>query len=96
MRDDQRTYELTRAQSQKMLREEECPKPAFEAVQPIKVGVLEKQGKKFKTWNKRYFLLEGKYLYYYATPKDPQPRGVISLVNCTVAVEAEVSGVELC
>jgi hypothetical protein len=78
-------------------------------VHPVKGGVLEKQGKTFRGWSKRFFLLEGprraraaraaraarslaragKYLYYYASERDTEPRGVISLVECRVQEEHE-------
>jgi len=59
-------------------------------VNPMKGGVLIKQGKKYKSWKKRLFLLEDKYLYYFVSADDKTPRGVIDLSNCRVEQETEV------
>lgn len=42
-------------------------------------GWLTKQGGSIRTWKKRYFILKGKTLYYYKTPKDLQFTGKIDL-----------------
>jgi len=42
-------------------------------------GWLTKQGGSIRTWKKRYFILKGKTLYYYKTPKDLQFTGRIDL-----------------
>ena len=36
---------------------------------PDMEGWLHKQGDKYRTWNKRWFVLQGMNLYYFKTPK---------------------------
>lgn len=51
---------------------------AFKA--PEHEGWLHKQGDKYKTWNKRWFVLKGSNLFYFKSPKvksrDHLSRGV--------------------
>jgi hypothetical protein len=38
-------------------------------VLPDMEGWLHKQGDKYKTWNKRWFVLKGSNLFYFKSPK---------------------------
>jgi len=52
-----------------------------------KDGYLVKQGGSIKTWKKRYFVLKGKVLYYYKTPKDSQFTGRIEIEPASLVKE---------
>lgn len=73
------------------LQNAECPLSAFNQINPVKGGWLWKQGQRYRTWNKRLFVLEGKYLHYYGDIRDRQPKGVVDLTSCEVAEEVEIS-----
>jgi len=44
-------------------------------------GWLLKQGGKVKTWKKRWVICSGSVLYYFETPKDNAPKGLVPLEN---------------
>ena len=44
-----------------------------------KSGWLRKQGGVVKTWHRRWFVLNGEYLFYFQKEEDVRPVGVISL-----------------
>jgi len=44
-----------------------------------KTGWLKKQGGSWKSWKKRYFVIEGTKLKYYKNEKDTVPKGVVNL-----------------
>jgi len=67
--------------------ENEPPQPAFNEVKPVKWGYLTKQGKRFKSWKKRIFLLEGRYLLYYVSNQDIRPRGCMDIHEALVQEE---------
>mmetsp|Transcript_5120 Transcript_5120/g.7216 ORF Transcript_5120/g.7216 Transcript_5120/m.7216 type:complete len:938 (+) Transcript_5120:3-2816(+) len=46
-----------------------------------KKGWLTKQGGNIKTWKKRWFILNHNCLYYFKTPSDVEPVGIIPLEN---------------
>ncbi|KAI8342084.1 hypothetical protein BC941DRAFT_466985 [Chlamydoabsidia padenii] len=48
-------------------------------VTPDMEGWLYKQGDKYKTWNKRWFVLKGSNLFYFKSPKDVRMKGIINL-----------------
>ncbi|KAI1712740.1 sec7 domain-containing protein [Ditylenchus destructor] len=52
--------------------------------QSEKQGFLSKQGAKYKAWNRRWFVLSNKCLYYFELPTDKEPRGIIPLENVRV------------
>ncbi|ORZ09309.1 hypothetical protein BCR42DRAFT_470656 [Absidia repens] len=52
--------------------QEDCVAPDME-------GWLYKQGDKYKTWNKRWFVLKGNNLFYFKSPKDVRMKGIINL-----------------
>jgi calcium/calmodulin-dependent protein kinase I len=49
-----------------------------------KEGYLWKRGNKLQFWSKRWYLLSGNCIYYYAHQKDIRPRGVIFVTGCIV------------
>ncbi|KAL3068458.1 hypothetical protein niasHT_030749 [Heterodera trifolii] len=54
--------------------------------QSEKQGWLEKQGSRYKTWNRRWFLLANRCLYYFESPSSREPKGIIPLENIRVRV----------
>ncbi|KAJ5071551.1 non-specific serine/threonine protein kinase [Anaeramoeba ignava] len=57
--------------------------------QIIKQGFLVKKGAVWKTWKKRWFVIQGKMMYYYKKEKDVTPLGAIPLSEKTTAKIAE-------
>ncbi|KAF7259812.1 hypothetical protein EG68_03025 [Paragonimus skrjabini miyazakii] len=59
-------------------------------------GWLRKLGGKFKTWKKRYFVLEGTQLSYYTSPDDQRALGKFSLESTQIEIpnvtDAEFGG----
>ncbi|XP_015790227.1 cytohesin-1 [Tetranychus urticae] len=51
---------------------------------PDKEGWLWKQGGRYKTWKRRWFILNDKCLYYFEYTTDKEPRGIIPLENVQV------------
>jgi len=49
-----------------------------------KKGWLIKQGGQIKTWKRRWFILDNNCLYYFKTPQDLEPCGIIPLENLQV------------
>ena len=60
----------------------------------LKEGWLAKRGHLFKAYKRRFFVLEGGNLLYFAKLGDPKSKGVIPLAGATVIATNEV--VELC
>ncbi|RLN54899.1 hypothetical protein BBJ29_007552 [Phytophthora kernoviae] len=50
-------------------------------------GDLWKRGSRLRQMIKRYYVLQGNFLYYYATPDDTAPRGVTFLCDCYVELQ---------
>lgn len=61
--------------------------PAQSLHPPDKDGYLTKQGGSIKTWKRRYFILKGRTLYYYKTPKDQTITGKIDLEPSSLVKE---------
>ncbi|CAG7634768.1 unnamed protein product [Allacma fusca] len=51
---------------------------------PDKEGWLWKQGGRYKTWKRRWFILNDNCLYYFEFTTDKEPRGIIPLENVNV------------
>ncbi|CAL8113716.1 unnamed protein product [Orchesella dallaii] len=51
---------------------------------PDKEGWLWKQGGRYKTWKRRWFILNDNCLYYFEFTTDKEPRGIIPLENVGV------------
>ncbi|KAH7724491.1 cytohesin-3 [Aphelenchoides avenae] len=49
-----------------------------------KEGWLMKQGMRYKNWNRRWFVLSDKCLYYFEFTTDSEPKGIIPLENVRV------------
>ena len=57
----------------------------FAAVKGVdKEGWLTKEGRRFKSWKRRWFRLEGSTLSYYSDRVAAKPKGSISLESCAV------------
>ncbi|KAI8146167.1 hypothetical protein BJV82DRAFT_600757 [Fennellomyces sp. T-0311] len=65
---------------------------AMPDVMPDMEGWLSKQGDRYKTWNKRWFVLKGPNLFYFKSPKDVRMKGIINLrgyrIICDEAIYA--------
>ena len=53
-------------------------------VNPDKEGWLWKQGGRYKSWKRRWFILNDNCLYYFEFTTDKEPRGIIPLENIQV------------
>lgn len=51
---------------------------------PDHQGYLTKEGGKHKSWRKRWFILTDNCLYYFKSPSDKEPLGIIPLENLEV------------
>lgn len=51
---------------------------------PDKEGWLWKQGGRYKSWKRRWFILNDNCLYYFEFTTDKEPRGIIPLENIQV------------
>lgn len=51
---------------------------------PDKEGWLLKQGGRYKTWKRRWFLLTDNCLYYFEYTQDREPKGIIPLENLQI------------
>jgi len=57
--------------------------------QPVLQGTLWKVGRKAKIQKSRYFVLQDRFLYYFAKQGDQVPKGVIFLEGSTVKIEMQ-------
>lgn len=53
---------------------------------PDREGWLMKQGGRYKSWKRRWFILNDNCLYYFEYTTDKEPRGIIPLENIEVSV----------
>lgn len=51
---------------------------------PDKEGWLWKQGGRYKSWKRRWFILNDNCLYYFEYTTDKEPRGIIPLENISI------------
>ena len=56
---------------------------------PDKEGWLWKQGGRYKSWKRRWFILNDNCLYYFEFTTDKEPRGIIPLENIQVCSREE-------
>lgn len=56
---------------------------------PDKEGWLWKQGGRYKSWKRRWFILNDNCLYYFEYTTDKEPRGIIPLENISVRVAGD-------
>lgn len=54
---------------------------------PDKEGWLWKQGGRYKSWKRRWFILNDNCLYYFEYTTDKEPRGIIPLENILVSAQ---------
>ncbi|CAO3597691.1 unnamed protein product [Absidia cylindrospora] len=69
---------------------------ADESQAPDHEGWLHKQGDKYKTWNKRWFVLKGTNLFYFKSPKDVRMKGIINLRGYRVIVDETIHSNKYC
>ncbi|GAA5816418.1 hypothetical protein MFLAVUS_009947 [Mucor flavus] len=67
---------------------------AFQA--PEHEGWLHKQSDKYKTWNKRWFVLKGSNLFYFKSPKDVRMKGIINLRGYKIIVDEAIHAGKYC
>ncbi|KAG2214981.1 hypothetical protein INT46_010792 [Mucor plumbeus] len=67
---------------------------AFQA--PEHEGWLHKQSDKYKTWNKRWFVLKGSNLFYFKSPKDVRMKGIINLRGYKIIVDESIHAGKYC
>lgn len=58
---------------------------------PDREGWLWKQGGRYKSWKRRWFILNDNCLYYFEFTTDKEPRGIIPLENIRVRETTERS-----
>ncbi|CAO3600571.1 unnamed protein product [Absidia cylindrospora] len=63
---------------------------------PEHEGWLHKQGDRYKTWNKRWFVLKGTNLFYFKSPKDVRMKGIINLRGYRVIVDEAIHSNKYC
>ncbi|KAI8988852.1 hypothetical protein BDB01DRAFT_783364 [Pilobolus umbonatus] len=67
---------------------------AFQA--PEHEGWLHKQSDRYKTWNKRWFVLKGSNLFYFKSPKDVRMKGIINLRGYRIIVDETIHAGKYC
>ncbi|KAG1472815.1 hypothetical protein G6F56_001312 [Rhizopus delemar] len=67
---------------------------AFQA--PEHEGWLHKRSEKYKTWNKRWFVLKGTNLFYFKSPKDVRMKGIINLRGYRIIADETINTGKYC
>ncbi|CEP16346.1 hypothetical protein [Parasitella parasitica] len=63
---------------------------------PDMEGWLYKQGDKYKTWNKRWFVLKENNLFYFKNPKAMRLKGIINLKGYRIEVDESIHPGKYC
>ncbi|RCI04627.1 polar growth protein [Rhizopus stolonifer] len=63
---------------------------------PEHEGWLHKQSDKYKTWNKRWFVLKGTNLFYFKSPKEVRMKGIINLRGYRIVTDETIHGGKYC
>jgi hypothetical protein len=63
---------------------------------PDMEGWLHKQGDRYKTWNKRWFVLKGSNLFYFKSPRDIRMKGIINLRGYRVISDDSIMAGKWC
>ncbi|KAG2173199.1 hypothetical protein INT43_004573 [Umbelopsis isabellina] len=63
---------------------------------PEKEGWLHKQSDKYKTWNRRWFVLKGPNLFYFKSPRDVRMKGIINLRGYKISMDEDVNPGKYC
>lgn len=63
---------------------------------PDMEGWLHKQGDRYKTWNKRWFVLKGANLFYFKSPRDIRMKGIINLRGYRVISDDSIMAGKWC
>ncbi|KAI9498401.1 hypothetical protein BDB00DRAFT_447296 [Zychaea mexicana] len=69
---------------------------AGEDGKPDMEGWLHKQGDRYKTWNKRWFVLRGPNLFYFKSSKDLRVKGIINLVGYSIIPDETIHSGKYC
>ncbi|ORZ06865.1 hypothetical protein BCR42DRAFT_456204 [Absidia repens] len=67
-----------------------------ENILPDMEGWLHKQGDKYRTWNKRWFVLKGSNLFYFKGPKDIRMKGIINLRGYRIVTDERIYAGKFC
>ncbi|KAI8340337.1 hypothetical protein BC941DRAFT_393443 [Chlamydoabsidia padenii] len=67
-----------------------------ESQAPDHEGWLNKRSDKYKTWNKRWFVLKGTNLFYFKSPKDVRMKGIINLRGYRMVVDESIYSNKYC
>ncbi|KAF7725243.1 polar growth protein [Apophysomyces ossiformis] len=57
---------------------------------PEHEGWLHKRSDRYKTWNKRWFVLKGANLFYFKSPKDVRMKGIVNLRGYRIVVDESI------
>ncbi|KAL0097525.1 hypothetical protein J3Q64DRAFT_1632272 [Phycomyces blakesleeanus] len=60
------------------------------SVAPDMEGWLHKQSDKYRTWNKRWFVLKGYNLFYFKSPTDVRMKGIINLRGYKIILDENI------
>lgn len=63
---------------------------------PEKEGWLHKQSDKYKTWNRRWFVLKGPNLFYFKSPRDVRMKGIINLRGYKISIDEDIHPGKYC
>ncbi|KAI8147658.1 hypothetical protein BJV82DRAFT_664884 [Fennellomyces sp. T-0311] len=65
---------------------------------PDMEGWLHKQSDKYRTWNKRWFVLKGPNLFYFKSPKtkDLRVKGIVNLAGYTIITDETINPGKYC
>ncbi|KAI9281758.1 hypothetical protein BC943DRAFT_354403 [Umbelopsis sp. AD052] len=63
---------------------------------PEKEGWLHKQSDKYKTWNRRWFVLKGPNLFYFKSPRDVRMKGIINLRGYKISIDEDINPGKYC
>ncbi|KAG2204699.1 hypothetical protein INT47_011995, partial [Mucor saturninus] len=77
-------------------RSEDVVSLAEVSVSPDMEGWLYKQGDKYKTWNKRWFVLKSNNLFYFKSPKAVRMKGIINLKGYRIEVDESIHPGKYC
>lgn len=76
-------------------RSEDVTSPSMESAPDVE-GWLYKQGDKYKTWNKRWFVLKSNNLFYFKSPKAIRMKGIINLKGYRIDVDDSIHPGKYC
>ncbi|KAI8636073.1 hypothetical protein BD408DRAFT_438242 [Parasitella parasitica] len=84
------------ANAPSVLRSEDTFSLSDASAPPDMEGWLYKQGDKYKTWNKRWFVLKENNLFYFKNPKAMRMKGIINLKGYRIEVDESIHPGKYC